>query len=71
MVVLLYASVSWCGVAVTLTIARCECCSPGKSQTPLGVAIGMPETVIDADSLEIIGRVSDTPFGVHLGFVSR
>ena len=31
----------------------------------------MPETVIDADSLEIIGRVRDTPFGARLGFVSR
>jgi hypothetical protein len=31
----------------------------------------MPETVIDAGSLEMIGRVRDAPVGVRLGSVSR
>jgi len=72
MVVLLTApSVSCSGVAVALTLVRCEPYRQEKRQPLVRKAIGWPETVLNEYGLEAVGRMRDTSIRVHPGHVSR
>jgi hypothetical protein len=63
--------VSWPGVAVALTLASCEFLFTRKRLAATRKAICMPETVRDEHSLEIAGRVKDTPIHDGLGRGNR
>jgi hypothetical protein len=71
MVALLSASRSWSGVRFHVDACSLRILFTGKMLAATRIAICMPETVIDGYSLEIAGRVGDTPIHESLGDASR